>query len=58
VLADEPTGELDSATEAQILDLLRSRTRKGMAVVVASHSPAVTAAADRTVRLHDGRVQP
>ncbi len=56
VLADEPTGELDSATEADVLGLLVDAARGGTAVLVASHSPAVAAAADRIVRLDDGRV--
>jgi len=56
VIADEPTGELDSRTEEIILDLLRSRARRGLAVVVASHSPGVTRAADRVIRLADGRL--
>jgi putative ABC transport system ATP-binding protein len=56
LLADEPTGEIDSATETQILDLLRSRAHEGVAVLVASHSPAVSAAADRVIRLGDGKV--
>lgn len=56
VLADEPTGELDSATESEILDLLVGTARGGVAVVVASHSRAVAAAADRAVELRDGRV--
>jgi putative ABC transport system ATP-binding protein len=56
LLADEPTGELDSVTETQILDLLLSRAREGMAILVASHSPAVSAAADRVIGLSDGEV--
>jgi putative ABC transport system ATP-binding protein len=56
LLADEPTGELDSVTETQILDLLLSRSREGMAILVASHSPAVSAAADRVIGLSDGEV--
>jgi putative ABC transport system ATP-binding protein len=56
VLADEPTGELDSATEADVLRLLAGAARGGVAVVVASHSPAVAAAADRILRLVDGQV--
>lgn len=56
LLADEPTGELDSATEAQVLDLLARITGRGVAVLVASHSPAVAAAADRRITLSDGRV--
>jgi putative ABC transport system ATP-binding protein len=56
VLADEPTGELDDSTEAVVLGLLRARARTGCAVLIASHSPAVAALADRTIRLVDGRV--
>ena len=56
MLADEPTGELDSATEGEILDLLRATARGDVAVVVASHSPALAAVADRVVRLRDGQV--
>lgn len=58
LVADEPTGELDSVTEHQILDLLADRARAGMAVLVASHSAAVSSAADRVVRLLDGKVCP
>ena len=56
LLADEPTGELDAHTETQVLDLLRARTEHGVAILVASHSPAVAAAADRVITLTDGRV--
>jgi putative ABC transport system ATP-binding protein len=56
LICDEPTGELDAETAAQILDLLRSLAADGAAVVVATHSDAVAAAADRTLRLVDGRV--
>ncbi|MEV5754842.1 ABC transporter ATP-binding protein [Actinoallomurus sp. NPDC052308] len=56
VLADEPTGELDSVTERQILDLLAERARSGVAVLVTGHSSAVAAAADRVIRLRDGQV--
>lgn len=56
LLADEPTGELDSTTEAQVLDLLVQTAHAGVAVIVASHSPVVAAAADRLVALQDGRV--
>jgi putative ABC transport system ATP-binding protein len=56
LLADEPTGELDGATEQQILRLLRSRAQSGVAILIASHSPAVAAASDRVITLIDGRV--
>jgi putative ABC transport system ATP-binding protein len=57
VLADEPTGELDSTTEGEILALLRETAAGDVAVVVASHSPALAAVADRVLALRDGEVQ-
>nr|BFE36078.1 ABC transporter ATP-binding protein [Actinomadura rugatobispora] len=56
VLADEPTGELDAHTESEVLALLSGLAESGVGVVVASHSPAVALAADRTVHLRDGRI--
>jgi|BarGraNGADG00312_2_1021985.scaffolds.fasta_scaffold02599_3 putative ABC transport system ATP-binding protein len=56
LLADEPTGEVDSANELVILDLLTSRMRRGLAVIVVTHSETVAQAASRVVRLRDGRV--
>jgi putative ABC transport system ATP-binding protein len=56
LLADEPSGELDGQTENELLDLLVDRARSGGAVVVASHSSAVLAVADRVVGLRDGVV--
>jgi putative ABC transport system ATP-binding protein len=56
LLADEPTGELDHATEHQVLRLLELRALAGVAIVVASHSPAVADAADRVITLTDGKV--
>lgn len=55
LLADEPTGEVDADTERRLLDLLRERAADGTAVVVVTHSRAVAAAADRVLRLRDGR---
>jgi len=56
LLADEPTGELDSTTEAQVLAILISRAHNGTALLVASHSVAVAAAADRVITLRSGEV--
>lgn len=56
LLADEPTGELDLGTERGVLDLLTERARSGVAILVASHSPAVASAADRVVTLAEGRI--
>jgi putative ABC transport system ATP-binding protein len=56
LLADEPTGEVDAGTEAQILALLEDRRGRGGAAVIATHSEALAEHADRVVQLHDGRV--
>ena len=56
ILADEPTAEVDAASEGAVLELLRGRARLGAAVVVVTHSTRVAEASDRVVRLVDGRV--
>ncbi|HEX8005056.1 MAG TPA: ATP-binding cassette domain-containing protein [Trebonia sp.] len=58
LIADEPTGELDGQTEAAVLQLIRDQADQGTAVVIASHSAAVTAMADQVIRIRDGQVQP
>jgi putative ABC transport system ATP-binding protein len=56
LIADEPTGELDSATEQRVLELLAAEAGDGRAIVVATHSDSVAAMADRVVVLGDGVV--
>ena len=57
LLADEPTGALDSASAGRALDLLaQARERHGTTVVVVSHDPAVAERADRVIALADGQV--
>lgn len=57
VLADEPTGNLDSKSTDDIMDLLRQLNREqGTTFVVVTHNPAVARAADRIVTLRDGRI--
>jgi len=55
LIADEPTGELDSVSEQRILDLLVAEAALGRAIVVASHSDAVGATADTILQLTDGK---
>jgi len=54
VLADEPTGNLDSATAGAVLDLFRRMASAGTTVVVATHERDIARVADRTVELFDG----
>jgi putative ABC transport system ATP-binding protein len=56
LLADEPTGELDEVTARRVLALLRDRADAGAAVLIVTHNPQVAAAADREIRLRDGRI--
>jgi putative ABC transport system ATP-binding protein len=56
LLADEPTGEVDQKIETRLLELLRRRASDGKAVLVVTHSEHVAAAADRVVRIVDGRI--
>lgn len=56
LLADEPTGNLDEHTGADILDLLALQHQQGLTIVMVTHDPSIAERADRVVRLHDGRV--
>ncbi len=56
LLADEPTAEVDTATEANILELLRERCQAGGAILVATHSQALASTADSVLHIQDGRL--
>jgi ABC-type lipoprotein export system ATPase subunit/ABC-type lipoprotein release transport system permease subunit len=56
ILADEPTGNLDSRQGDRVLDLLRDLHGQGATVVLVTHDPDVAARADRVVRLQDGHL--
>jgi ABC-type lipoprotein export system ATPase subunit len=59
VLADEPTGSLDTAASRRVGELLgRVRDRRGTTVIVASHDPTIRELADRAIALVDGRIVP
>ena len=58
LIADEPTGELDSATGAQIFALLRAVAADGVTVIAATHDPFVMEHADRLIEMSDGRLLP
>jgi len=56
LLADEPTGNLDSTSGRQVLDLLEGMNREGLTLVVITHDPEIAARAHRHITLRDGRV--
>jgi putative ABC transport system ATP-binding protein len=56
ILADEPTGNLDSVSTAEVLGLFRELHEQGRTVVLITHERDVAAEADRTIRVLDGRI--
>lgn len=56
VLADEPTGNLDSENSHEVMRLLAALHQEGKSVVIVTHSPDVSAYSDRVVRMLDGKV--
>jgi putative ABC transport system ATP-binding protein len=56
LLADEPTGALDSAGGAEVIELMRRLHRGGQTIVLVTHAAEVAAAAERVVRMRDGRI--
>jgi putative ABC transport system ATP-binding protein len=56
LLADEPTGNLDSRTSAEILATLQVLHQRGLTIVLVTHDPTIAAYAHRQIELHDGRI--
>ena len=56
ILADEPTGQLDSKTKKEIADLFKAINSEGVTIVVVTHDDELAKAADRIVRISDGRI--
>ena len=56
LLADEPTGNLDSVNGEAVMDLLRELHRGGATICMVTHDPRYASYADRTIRLFDGRI--
>jgi putative ABC transport system ATP-binding protein len=56
ILADEPTGNLDTATSNEILDLLERLNREGRTIIMVTHEPEVAARTKRSIHLRDGQI--
>ena len=56
LLADEPTGNLDSKNSEAVIDLLRQLHREGATICMVTHDPRYASIADRTIHLFDGRI--
>lgn len=57
ILADEPTGNLDTETSEKIFELLNSLNKRGITIVLVTHNSELAARAERIIRLKDGRIQ-
>lgn len=57
ILADEPTGEVDTATSQAIMSLLAELNEKGQTLVVVTHDPFTASYAERVIRMRDGRIE-
>jgi len=56
ILADEPTGNLDTATSEEIMTILQGLNERGHTVIIVTHEPDIAAHCRRTIRLSDGRI--
>lgn len=56
ILADEPTGALDSTTSLEVMDIFREVNKKGITVIIVTHENDIAHMTDKIIRLHDGQI--
>jgi len=56
IIADEPTGNLDTTSSLEIMGILRDLNQQGRTLVIVTHDPEIASWADRTIRIRDGRI--
>jgi putative ABC transport system ATP-binding protein len=57
ILADEPTGNLDTRTSQEIMAIFKQLNEQGMTIVLVTHEPDIAAYTQRTIKLRDGRIE-
>ena len=57
LLADEPTGNLDSKSGKEIVDIMEDLNQQGLTLIVVTHDPAIGQRAGRQIRMEDGRIE-
>lgn len=56
ILADEPTGALDSKTSREVIDFLKELNKQGNTIILITHDNSIAATAKRVIRIHDGKI--
>jgi putative ABC transport system ATP-binding protein len=57
ILADEPTGALDSETGRSVIDLFAGLHQSGTTIIIVTHDPGIGSVADRQIHIRDGRIR-